>query len=297
MPRPSARFWFVALVLVGVAALVAVFFAWKSGLFSNYPSSTGVPLETHGRDGHVTSLHGSVETFDLGGGVTLEMVYIEGGSFEMGSRGLWGIIGEKDRDKDEGPAHRVDLDGFWMGKFEATQEQYEAVMGTNPSLFKGAKNPVETVSWDDATEFCVKLSSKTGRTFRLPTEAEWEYACRAGSLSRFSFGDSDSDLGDYAWFSGNSGRTTHPVGQKEPSACGLYDMHGNVWEWCADWFGSYSSGVQKNPTGPSSGSDRVDRGGGWYSYPGDCRSAFRDDFSPGFTSDGLGFRVALSPVR
>jgi formylglycine-generating enzyme required for sulfatase activity len=230
----------------------------------------------------------------------------------MGSRGLWGIIGEKDRYKHEGPAHRVDLDGFWMGKFEVTQEQYEAVMGTNPSHFKGAKNPVESVSWDDAKSFCERLTERVksgtgvppvmhGRdghvTFRLPTEAEWEYACRAGSRSRFSFGDSDSDLGDYAWFDGNSSGKSQQVGQKKPNDWGLYDMHGNVFEWCSDWYGPYSSGTQRNPTGPSSGRTRVGRSSGWYSLPRNCRSAIRGSYSIGSTNYGQGFRVALSPVR
>jgi hypothetical protein len=146
MARLSARFWRVALVVVGVAALVAGYFAWRTGLFSNNQSSTGVPPVTQGRDGHATSLHGAVEAVDLGGGVTLEMVYIQGGSFEMGSRGLWGIIGEKDRSKDEGPAHRVDLDGFWLGKFEVTQEQYEAVIGTNPSYYSGSRAVLKSFS-------------------------------------------------------------------------------------------------------------------------------------------------------
>jgi formylglycine-generating enzyme required for sulfatase activity len=126
---------------------------------------------------------------------------------------------------------------FYMGETEVTQAQYEAVMGTNPSHFKGATNPVECVCWDYATEFCKKLSDKTRQAVRLPMEAEWEYACRAGTATAFSFGDADSTIGDYAWYGANSGGTTHPVGQKKPNAWGLYDMHGNVWEWCADWFG------------------------------------------------------------
>src|ERR1019366_6733194 len=117
-----------------------------------------------------------------------------------------------------------------------TEEQYEQIMGKNPSRIKGAQNPVETVSWDDAMEFCKKLSQKTGKTVRLPTEAQWEYACRAGTKTRFSFGDKDEDLGDYAWYEKNSDGKSHPVGQKKPNGLGLYDMHGNVWQWCADWY-------------------------------------------------------------
>jgi formylglycine-generating enzyme required for sulfatase activity len=220
------------------------------------------------------------------------MVYIQGGSFQMGSP-----ESESGRDDDEGPVHTVDLDGFLMGKFEVTQEQYQAIMGTNPSNFKGATNPVEQVSWEDAQDFCRKISSKTGRTFRLPTEAEWEFACRAGSRTRFCFGDSDGGLGDYAWYDGNSGSTTHPVGGKKPNDWGLYDMHGNVWEWCSDWFGSYSSGTQRNPTGASSGSDRVFRGGSWNYSARDCRSAYRGRSEPGDRDNILGLRLSCPAVR
>ncbi len=231
-------------------------------------------------------------TFDLGNGVSLEMVWIPGGTFQMGSP-----ESESGRDSDEGPVHEVELDGFWMGKYEVTQEQYQAIMGSNPSNFKGAKSPVEMVSWDDAVVFCRKLAARTGQPFTLPTEAQWEYACRGGSQTRFHFGDSDSQLGDYAWYFSNSGPKMHPVGQKRPNPFGLYDMHGNVWEWCADWYGDYTSGRQKNPTGPDSGSRRVYRGGSWSSCPGFCRSAFRGWDSPGIRYYDLGFRPALSPVR
>ena len=155
-------------------------------------------------------------TLDLGGGVTTKMVLIHPGNFMMGE--------EKDR-------HEVILSKpFYMGVTEVTQAQYEVVMGTNPSYFKGATNPVDNVSWNDATEFCKKLSEKTRQAVRLPTEAEWEYACRAGTQTAFSFGDDPAALGDYAWWFGNSGETTHPVGQKKLNAWGLYDMHGNVSE-------------------------------------------------------------------
>ena len=252
---------------------------------------------------------GTVDRVDLGGEVKMELVWIPAGSFQMGSPTLETNPND-DEYVDERPVHTVELDGFWMGKTEVTQEQYEAVMRKNPSESKGARNPVEKVSWNDAADFCRKLTDKVGRasspasagrTFRLPTEAEWEYACRAGSTTRFCFGDSDGDLGDYAWYN-NSDYGTHPVGEKKPNEWGLYDMHGNVCEWCADWCGhryadESSGGPAKNPTGPSSGSDRVIRGGGWFYSARFCRSAHRDRFAPGDASDFLGFRAVVPAVR
>jgi formylglycine-generating enzyme required for sulfatase activity len=194
-----------------------------------------------------------------------------------------------------------------MGVYEVTQEQYKAIMDKNPSNFKGAKNPVEWVSWDDAVEFCKKLSAKTGKTVRLPTEAEWEYACRAGTKTRFSFGDADADLhkyGNYCDKSNTDGLEwqdkehndghdkTAPVGSYKPNAWGLYDMHGNVWEWCDDWYAdSYVNAGTRDPQGSASGNLRVLRGGGWYFYPRDCRSAGRFRSDPGDRFVGIGFRV------
>ena len=199
-------------------------------------------------------------------------------------------------------AHKVTLTKpFEIGVYEVTQEQYKKVMGTNPSDFSGPQNPVENVSWDDAVDFCGKLSAlpgeeSAGYVYRLPTEAEWEYACRAGTTTEYSFGDSDS-LGDYAWYDTNSGKTTHPVGQKHPNAWGLYDMHGNVWEWCQDCHADYPSGSVADPTGPSSGSFRVARGGSWFYAAGDCRSANRRRDSPSYRNSSLGFRVVRSSVK
>jgi formylglycine-generating enzyme required for sulfatase activity len=236
---------------------------------------------------------GDVATVDLGGGVKMELVWVPAGSFQMGSPSS-----ESGRSDAEGPVHTVELDGFWMAKYEVTQEQYEAVMGTNPSNFKGAKNPVEQVSWDDATDFCRKASEKTGKSLRLPTEAEWEYACRAGSSTRFCFGDSDNGLDEYAWYTAKSGSKTHQVGEKNPNEWGLYDMHGNVWEWCGDWYADkYGAGSAKNPQGASSGQSRVLRGGSWYDYPNYCRSANRGRGDPTYWNYvyGLGFRVVCVP--
>ena len=174
---------------------------------------------------------------------------------------------------------------FSIGVYEVTQQQYEAVMGSNPSEFKGANNPVENVSWDDAVAYCAKLSSlpaevAAGHMYRLPTEAEWEYACRAGTTTEYSFGDDEKDLGKYAWFKDNSEKKTHAVGEKLPNGWGLYDMHGNVWEWCSD----------------AEGSNRVIRGGSWSFDAAYCRSAYRHPLVPPDRRN-YGFRLALSPSR
>ena len=228
-------------------------------------------------------------TEELGEGVKLEMVWIEGGTFQMGSP-----ISELLRDDDEGPVHGVELDGFWIGKYEVTQAQYEKMMGKNPSYFAGADhNPVEKVSWNDAVAFCQKLSQETGDRYQLPSEAQWEYACRAGTDTRFSFGDSDDELGDYAWYDSNSDQRTHPVGQKRPNDWGLFDMHGNVYEWCQDWYHESYNGAPTDGRAwiKPKGEDRVQRGGGWDSYPSGCRSANRVGFPPDTLHRFSGFRV------
>ena len=234
---------------------------------------------------------------DLGNGVKLEMVLIPAGEFLMGS---------PDSDTkatfSEKPQHRVRITKpFYLGKYLVTHEQWEAVMGSNPSYFKGPKNPVEQVSWDDCQKFLEKLNTKTakqGGKFVLPSEAQWEYACRAGSKTRFCFGDDEARLGDYAWYAANSGGKPHPVGEKKPNAWGLYDMHGNVWEWCQDWWknGYYKESPVDDPTGAATGSDRVIRGGGWFFVVGGCRSAYRIGRSPGMCFDDLGLRVSLVPA-
>ena len=223
-------------------------------------------------------------TVDLGGGVTMQLVLIRPGSFQMGSA----------KGSDEKPTHKVTITKpFYLGKYVITQEQWQQVMGNNPSRFKNAQHPVEQVSWDDCQNFIAKLNEKLpGQTFRLPTEAEWEYACRAGTTTDYSFGDNEAALGEYAWYTGNSGATTHPVGEKKPNPWGLYDMHGGVWEWCADWYaGSYTAGDQTDPVGPSSGAGRVLRGGAWYLDTAYCRAAFRGDFAPSSRYDIFGLRV------
>ena len=227
---------------------------------------------------------------DLGGGVTMKMVLIPAGFFLMGSPDS-----EQGHIKEEGPQHEVTLSRpFYLGVTEVTQAQYQAVMGVNRSQFKGATNPVEMVSWYDATEFCKKLSEETGQAVRLPTEAELEYACRAGTATAFSFGDDDGALRDYAWYAANSGDRPRPVGQKKPNAWGLYDMHGNLWEWCADWYGEYPKGAVTDPQGPASGKVRVLRCGGYFFNPKGCRSASRYFYLPDDRGTNFGFRVVVS---
>ena len=219
-------------------------------------------------------------------GVTFEMVAVKGGTFTMGAQRSDAFSGEK-------PAHSVTLGDYYIGKFEVTQELWKAVMGSNPSYFKGSKNPVEKVSWKHCQKFIKKLNRLTGVNFRLPTEAEWEYAARGGSESEgYKYSGSNS-IGDVAWYDGNSGSKTHPVGTKTPNELGIYDMSGNVWEWCQDWYGSYGSGSQTNPQGPSSGSDRVLRGGSWYYYAGGWMVSDRYYFNPDYRNDSIGLRLAL----
>jgi formylglycine-generating enzyme required for sulfatase activity len=219
--------------------------------------------------------------------------YCPAGAFTMGTP----------RSDDEQP-HPVTLSqGFWMGETEVTQEQWEAVMGNNPSSFKGEKLPVEQVSWHACQEFVEKLNAldaaPKGYKFALPTESQWEYACRAGSTTAYCFGDDANGLDAYGWYSEDyRGDETHAVGTKKANTWGLYDMHGNVYEWCNDWYGGYpgptaSSVELTDPVGASSGSDRVIRSGGWCSYSGICRSAYRSYSPPEFTDYCLGVRVSL----
>jgi formylglycine-generating enzyme required for sulfatase activity len=229
-----------------------------------------------------------------------EFVLIPAGSFMMGSDEKYTKASD-----DERPQHRVSISKpFYLGKYEVTQAQWEAVMGNNPSHFKGPANPVEQVSWNDAREFIRRLNQKEGRGgYRLPTEAEWEYAARAGSAGVYSFGDDPAQLEKYAWFGEKDAGSTHPVGQKQPDAQGLHDMYGNVWEWVEDWFAEdyYRVSPSIDPagpaSGPASGGFRVIRGGGWNNSARNSRSAYRYYYSPdvGDSAGLLGFRLALSP--
>ena len=236
---------------------------------------------------------------DLGNGMLLEMVEISGGSFKMGS-----TPDETGRQKSEGPERIVNVPAFFMGKFEVTQEQYQQIIGKNPSGFQGKNRPVERVSWNDAIEFCKKLSQKTGRTYRLPSEAEWEYACRAGTTMPFYFGETiTTDLVNYngdgnygaAPKGKNRGETTN-VGSFPPNAFGLYDMHGNVWEWCQDdWHDNYENAPNDGGAWTSqSGEIKLLRGGSWVNYPGYCRSAYRSLYNLDYYDYYIGFRVVCS---
>ena len=218
------------------------------------------------------------------------MVYVQGGTFTMGATDEQG----SDADIDEKPAHSVTLSSYYIGKTEVTQELWEAVMGSNPSEFKGNRKPVEQVSWNDCQTFISMLNALTGKNYRLPTEAEWEFAARGGIKSKGYKYSGSNTLDDVAWCEDNSGETTHEVGTKSPNELGLYDMSGNVWEWCNDWYGNYISSPSNNPTGPGSGTDRVHRGGCWYSIASCCRSSIRSYSTPGHRYYALGLRLCLS---
>ena len=232
----------------------------------------------------------SVRTFTVEG-VEFKMVAVKGGTFQMGATSE-----QQNTSDNESPVHSVTLSDYYIGETEVTQALWQAVMGSNPSSFTGnSQRPVECVSWDDCQTFISRLNSKTGMNFRLPTEAEWEYAARGGNRSNKTQYSGSSNIDNVAWYGSNSGSTTHPVKGKSPNELGLYDMSGNVWEWCSDWYSSdyYSNSPRNNPQGPSSGSYRVLRGGGWPYYARYCRVAFRYGNSPGYRYDYYGLRLAL----
>ena len=249
------------------------------------------------RVGVVGRFSGEEREFSLPGGGVLSMVWIEPGTFQMGSPSS-----EAGQYTNEGPVHRVRIsEGFWMGKYEVTQGQWEGVMGTRPWSGKdyvrsGSDYPAVYVSWDDAQEFISRLNASAGSAvYRLPSEAEWEYACRAGTTTRWSFGDNESQLRHYAWYRANAWdvgeKYGHRIGTKRANPWGLYDMHGNVWEWVHDWYGNYSSSPVVDPVGPLSGSDRVIRGGDFGNDARSVRSALRYGHSPGYRFNHIGFRL------
>jgi formylglycine-generating enzyme required for sulfatase activity len=246
-------------------------------------SSRGAPAATDS----TRAAESNFRIADLG----LELAWIRPGTFAMGS--------SRAGDGDERPVTQVTLTaGFWLGVTEITQKQWLAVMARNPSSHRGDRLPVDSVTWTEAREFCRRLTEREraagrlppGLAYTLPTEAQWEYACRAGTT-----GDYAGDAGAMAWFGSNSGYETHPVGTKLPNAWGLHDMHGNVWEWCLDWYGNYPGGSVMDPVGPVSGVERVFRGGSWGDVPAAARSSFRNGRGPDFRLGSVGLRVALAP--
>lgn len=237
------------------------------------------------------------ETFTVNG-VSFTMVTVEGGTFTMGATAEQG----SDAYSDESPTHQVTLSDYSIGQTEVTQALWLAVMGSNPSYFQGdLSRPVEQVSWNDCQQFITKLNQMTGKTFRLPTEAEWEYAARGGNKSQAYKYAGSNTIGDVAWYidncyalgSSNPDYGTHAVATKAPNELGLYDMSGNLWEWCQDWYGSYSSSAQTNPTGSVSGSNHVRRGGSWVCLARYCRVSRRQQDAPTVADDHIGFRLAL----
>lgn len=221
----------------------------------------------------------------------IAMVFVKGGTFTMGCTSE-----QSNCYDDEKPVHQVTVSDFRMGKYEVTQKQWKEIMTNNPSRFKNCEDcPVEDVSWDDIQEFIKKLNLKSGKNYRLPTEAEWEYAARGGSAGSPTLYAGSNNIVEVAWYSENSGGKTHPVGQKKPNELGLHDMAGNVWEWCNDWHGNYGSGNQSNPKGSSTGSIRVLRGGSWGYFARGCRGAYRYYGNPGIRNGYYGFRLVLAP--
>lgn len=245
-------------------------------------TSAGAPLTMAFRDFNN-------QTFTVNG-VQFTMVAVEGGTFTMGATSEQG----SDAWDDEKPAHKVTLSDYYIGQTEVTQALWEAVMGGNPSRRIGDNLPVEQVSWNDCQVFIQKLNQLTGKQFRLPTEAEWEYAARGGRKSRGYKYAGGNNIGSVAWYDDNSGNEMHPVATKQANELGIYDMSGNVWEWCSDWYGDYTSSSQSDPQGPSSGSDRVGRGGGYGSIAGVCRVSCRNIYAPGCRFDFLGLRLSCN---
>ena len=277
------KYWWMAAVLVAIVAI------WLMVPSQNGAGVSGVVPKASYSNGVLTV-----------NGIKYNMVWVEGGTFRMGATSEQG----SDADDDEKPVHSVTLSGYYIGKTEVTQELWQAVMGSNPSLFEGDNLPVEKVSWDDCQEFIRKLNALTGQNFRLPTEAEWEFACRGGNNSRGYKYCGSNCIDDVAWYGDNSGikflgvfdqirQKTHSVATKLPNELGIYDMSGNVWEWCADWKGNYSSGAQTNPKGSDEGVFRVLRGGGWRDNAWCCSSSFRSGDAPYISNFDSGLRLSL----
>ncbi len=262
----------------------------SSGSSSTKPSTPSQPSQsTPSVSSETITVNGERALKFSIGDVIFTMVAVQGGKFQMGATKEQ----KKEANGNENPSHRVTLSDYYIGQTEVTQALWQTVMGTNPSWSKGSNLPVEDMSWDDCQTFITKLNQLTGRCFRLPTEAEWEYAARGGSKSRGYKYSGSNDIGSVAWYDGNSGSKTHPVAQKQANELGLYDMSGNVREWCQDWYDYYDSSAQTNPQGPSSASDRVCRGGCWGDFAGRCRVSIRFNWIPGGSLNHLGLRLAM----
>lgn len=289
---PQAQIWVDGTALGTVSAVKQLSYGTHQVLlraedFNDFTGNITVTDAARAFKFTMTEKEGAKRTFTVKG-VNFTMVPVAGGTFRMGATAEQNSPGNAEK-----PVHSVTLSSYYIGVTEVTQALWEAVMGKNPSYFKGADLPVEQVSWEDCQTFIRKLNALTGQTFRLPTEAEWEYAARGGGKSKGYQYSGSNNLGEVAWYDDNSGSKTHAVGTKRANELGLYDMSGNVWEWCQDWYGSYSSSAQTNPQGASSGSYRVNRGGSWSSYARGCRVANRNSLSPGFRCYYLGLRLAL----
>lgn len=262
----------------------------KKGNPSGKKGSTKAPAPTIGT---AADRNKAIEYMNVSvGNVSFRMVMVDGGTFTMGATSEQGTASSVEK-----PAHSVTLSSYYIGETEVTQELWQEVMGSNPSKFKNNRFPVEMVSWEDCQDFVRRLSQRTGKNFRMPTEAEWEYAARGGRKSYGYMYSGGSSVDDVAWYTSNSGSTTHPVAQKRANELGLFDMSGNVCEWCSDFgsvFSPYpSSSPQTNPTGPSSGSSHVMRGGNWFTFSDCCRVSFRGCGSPAYRENNVGLRLAL----
>lgn len=290
MSKLTNLLWAILATLVAMPAMaqgVVVF--KKDGSCVVFPYETIDSIVTYNYDetpptGGNTTQDGENKVYTVNG-VSFTMVAVKGGTFTMGA-----TAEQTGADSDESPTHSVTLSDYYIGETEVTQELWQAVMGSNPSYFTGnMQRPVEDVSWNDCQTFITKLNELTGECFALPTEAQWEYAARGGKSTKGYLYSGSNSIADVAWYAGNSSSTTHPVKSKSPNELGLYDMSGNVWEWCADWYGSYSSTSQTNPVGPSTGSRRVLRGSSWVDDAAGCRIANRANITPAnaYNCDGL----------
>ena len=281
--KKSTEKWWIIAAYVAVAAVVGIVCAKFLSVGEDMEQKTERKTESAPQ---LVAVEGS-QTFTVNG-VKFTMVPVEGGTFTMGATSEQG----SDAEEDEKPAHKVTLSDYYIGQTEVTQALWEAVMGSNPSFFEGDNLPVEQVSWNDCQVFIQKLNQLTGKQFRLPTEAEWEYAARGGRKSQGYKYAGGNNIGSVAWYTGNSGIETHPIGTKQANELGIYDMSGNVYEWCSDWYGDYTSSSQSDPQGPSSGSGRVGRGGDYGSSAGYCRVSNRYGILPGCRGDNLGLRLS-----